>query len=704
MNQRVEGRAKVTGVARYPSDIPLERTAYAYLVTSAVARGRIVRIDLDAARSVPGVIEIFTHENLAGAYKSPPGPVGGANTTSLESAQIWHDGQIVAVVVAETYEAARDAAYRVRIEYEAETPSASFDSAGVTTEDASEADEDHEDERTGDPERALADAAVKVDTWYETPAQHHNAIELFTTTCEWNGGKLTVYEPSQFVHGLRARIARQLDLQLDDVRVISPLVGGAFGGKSAGTHRTALVALASKRLGRPVKLVATRDQGFTIATYRAETRHHLRIGASRDGKLQALVHEGWELTSRPSNYFNGGAEATSRVYACANVATKIRIVHADRNTPGFMRSPAEFPYVYALECAMDELAVALGIDPIELRRRNDTRVEPIGGLPYTSRSLMRCYEEAARSFGWERRDPRIGSMRDGEWLIGWGCATTLYPSNYGASSARVRLLPTGRVRVETAAHELGQGTSTALGLIVAERLGVDVANVDVILGDSDLPTAGLAAGSSHLSSVGPAVALACDRLAARVRRGEKMNGSLEEYAENFPSGVDRGAMKRLREGIPSIQGGNMDDRAQYAFGAELVEVRVHARTREIRVPRIVAAFGAGKIVSPVTAQGQFIGGLVWGIGSALLEKTEVEPRSARYINDNFADYLIATNADAQEIEAIVIPEEDAQVNALGAKGIGELANTGTAAAIANAVYHATGVRVRHLPIRIEDLL
>jgi xanthine dehydrogenase YagR molybdenum-binding subunit len=703
---RIEGAAKVTGAALYPSDFPFRNVAYAYLVTSALARGRIKAMHIEQAKRVEGVIEIFTHEKPPGKYKTPPGPLGGPQTTSLESPQVWHDGQIVALVVAESYEAAREAAYAVEVDYDAETPSATFGSAGTETKAACEVDEDHEDPKVGDPEGAFASAQVKIDARYETAPQHHNALELFTTTCAWSeDGKLTIYEASQFVHALRARVAHQLELPLENVRVVSPLVGGGFGGKSGATHRTALVALASRKLGRPVKLVATRDQGFTIATYRAETRHHVRLGASRDGKLQALVHEGWELTSRPSDYFNGGTDATARMYACPNVGTKVYIVHADRNTPGFMRSPAEFPYVFALECAMDELAVALDIDPIELRRRNDTQVEPIGGLPYTSRSLMRCFDAAAEAFGWKERDARVGSMQDGDWLIGWGCAATCYPANVGASSARVRFSSDGGVRIETAAHELGQGTMTALALVAAERLGVAPERVSVILGDTDLPPAGLSAGSSHLSSVAGAVALACDRIRERLARGERLDGALEEYAESFPEGVDSGAVKRLAQGIPSIVGGaGREDRVQFSFGAEFAEVRIHARTREIRVPRLIGAFAAGKILSPTTARGQFIGGLIWGLGSALHEQTEIDERFARYANDNLADYLVAVNADIGEVEAIAVPEEDSRVNALGVKGIGELANTGTAAAIANAIHHATGRRIRRLPIRIEDLL
>ena len=437
---RIDGRLKVTGAARYPSDEPAPDAAHAFLVTSAIARGRIAGFDFRAARNVPGLLDILTHANVGQEASTPPSPGGkGQTTTTLETDQIWHDGQIIAVV-ADTYEAAREAAHKVRVDYVEEIPAATFDSAGASIDPASAIDKQHKDPSVGDAETAFASAEVKVDARYETPTQHHNPMELFTTTCLWSGDRLIIHEPSQFVHAVRAGVAKQLGLKPEKVQVISRFVGGGFGSRGGLTPRTAWIAIAAKRLKRPVKLVATRDQGFTITTYRAETRHHVRLGASRDGKLQALGHEGWEVTSRPSTYNVSGTGTTSRLYACPNVWTRVNVVRADRNTPGFMRAPPETPYLFALESAIDELAVALNMDPIELRRINDTQTEPIKGLPYTSRGLMRCFDQGAAAFGWKERKSQTGAMRDGDWLIGWGCASATYHASIGAA-ARVSLTP-----------------------------------------------------------------------------------------------------------------------------------------------------------------------------------------------------------------------------------------------------------------------
>jgi xanthine dehydrogenase YagR molybdenum-binding subunit len=721
---RIDGRAKVTGAAPYASDFAVGRPAYAYFVTSSIARGRIVGFDMEAARQVPGLLDILTYETLQGAVKKPSFFAGGgyASTTirPLDGPEIVHDGQIVAIVLADSYEAAREAAYKVKVSYRTEPAAATFDSPGTTTEAAAEASKNHEDPAVGDIAAGLAAASAVVDEEYRTPTQHHNPIELFTTTCAWMGDRLTIYEPSQVVHGLKHGIAEQLGIPADHVRVVSPFVGGAFGSKASVTPRTALIAIAARRLGRPVKLVTTREQGFSIATYRAETRHHVRLGADAEGRFTALSHEGWEVTSRPDPYLVGGTDTTARLYACPNVFTKVHLVHADRNTPGFMRSPPEVPYLFALECAVDELALKLGMDPIELRRRNDTMTEPIKGLPYTSRSLMQCFDAAAESFGWSRRSPTPASMRAGDWLIGWGCASTCYPTILGPATARVTLWKDGRVKVETAAHDLGTGAYTALAQVAAERLGVPVDQVTMALGDSDLPPSPVAGGSVTTASVSTVIAKACDAIRARLgfnaaapidpaRRMasfERLGVSLvEEYAESVPHGVQPAGIDKLYAGQSTLKGGSLlEDRIQYAFGAEFVEVRIHTRTREIRVPRVHGAFAAGRIVNPKTAHSQLMGGLIWGVSSALHEATEMDLRAARYINDNFADYLVPVNADIEEASVILVPERDTQVNPLGIKGLGELGNVGTNAAVANAVYHATGRRVRELPIRPEKLL
>ncbi|MFL4986306.1 MAG: xanthine dehydrogenase family protein molybdopterin-binding subunit [Xanthobacteraceae bacterium] len=743
---RYEARLKVTGEARFGADFPLNNPAYAFLVTSAIAKGRIESIDLAAARAVPGVLEILTQDNTTELKPIKFSAGGGGASTSMQSLgpEIAHDGQIVAMVLADTYEAAREAAYKVRVRYAATMPSATFGSAGTTEEDATKVSERHKEvPQAGDAQAALASAAVTIDAEYGTPTQHHNPLELFTTTCVWSDGQLTIYEPSQFVYGLKNSVAQKLGIEPDRVRVISPYVGGAFGARGQMTPRTALVALAAKKLNRPVKLVPTRDQGFTIATYRAETRHHIRLGAGRDGKLVGYSHEGWEITSRPDPYVVAGVNESAHLYGFGAVKTHVNIVHADRNTPGFMRSPPVVPYIFALETAMDELAVKLGMDPVELRRVNDTMTDPIKGKPYSSRSLMPCYDAAAQAFGWSRRDAQVGAMRAGDWLVGWGCATAVYPTHIGTATARVRLLPSGEVRVQTAAHEIGNGVYTVLAQTAAERLGVPLSSVHVEVGDSTLPPAPVAGGSNTTASTCSAVLKACDAIRDKLLRAastandgplagrspaelrltdgravagdgseEKLGdilkrlgaGAIEEYAEFLPPGIKPEAIQSLYAGRGALTGGPSGDKLMYALGAEFVEVRIHERTREIRVPRMVGAFAAGRIMNPRTARSQYMGGMIWGVSSALHEATEIDETRARYVNDNFADYLVPVNADVDQLDIILIPEEDGDVNPAGVKGLGELANVGTAAGISNAVYHATGKRIRQLPIRLENLL
>ena len=745
---RIDARLKVTGAASYGADASVANPAHGWLVISAIGRGKITNIDETETRAVPGVLDVLTYRNVGDAVKTgkffADQGYMGSSITPLKSSEVWHDGQIVGIVLADSLEAAREGAHRLKIAYEERKPAATFDSPGAETVAAKDASKTHEDPAVGDAEAAFAAAAVKIDAEYETPTQHHNPIELFSTVCAWADGELTIWESSQNVHGFKNGIAEQLGIDAEKVRVLSPFVGGAFGSRGSLTQRTALVAFAAKRLGRPVKLVVTRDQGFTTATYRAETRHHIRLGAEANGKLVALSHEGWEVTSRPDPYMVAGTETSTRLYACPNVSSKVSIVHADRNTPGFMRSPPEVPYLFALESAMDELAVALNMDPIELRRVNDTMREPIKDLPYTSRSLMDCFDAAANAFGWSKRDPKPGAMRDGDWLIGWGCATTMYPTNMGPAAARVTLSPDGFARVQTAAHDIGTGAYTVIALAVADRLGVPLEKIDVQLGDSNLPPSPVAGGSNTTASVCNVVVKACDDIRSRIagaasaakdgklagRQPDQLifasetlrddsgaeepletairrvsNGAIEAYAENIPHGIKPDAMAKLYRGQQSLAGGaELEDRVQFTFGAEFVELRIHARTREIRCPRMVGAFAAGKIVSPRTAESQLSGGMIWGLSSALHEATEIDLREARYVNADLAEYLIPVNADIGEVKVILLSEEDREVNPLGIKGLGELGNVGTNAAVANAVFHATGRRIRTLPIRLEKLL
>ncbi|WP_292125591.1 xanthine dehydrogenase family protein molybdopterin-binding subunit, partial [Mesorhizobium sp.] len=486
-----------------------------------------------------------------------------------------------------------------------------------------------------------------------------------------------------------------------------------------------------------------RMQAFGTQTYRAETRHRIRIGAGEDGRITAFAHEGWEVTSRPDPYVVGGTSATGRMYDYGSVLTHVSLVQADRNTPGYMRSPPETPYVYALENAMDEMAVALGMDPVEFRRINEPKAEPIGKKPFSSRSLIQCYEQAANAFGWAKRDPKVGAMRDGDWLIGMGCATAIYPTAVAPCAARVRLTSDGDVRVQCGSHEIGTGVRTVAAQMASERLGVSIDKVTVEMGDSSLPPAPVSGGSISTASVCSAVLKACDAIRAKLSAGataeggplagshnEELDldggklaarggasakiedvfkamqiGAIEEYAEFAPKGATPEAVKKLYAGQSEFHGGDQDeDSVKYAFGAEFVEVRINSCTREIRVPRIVGAFAAGRIMNTRTARSQLMGGMIWGIGQALHEATEVDRRYARYVNRDLQDYLVPVNADIRDLQVILVPEVDHAVNPAGVKGLGELGNVGTAAAVASAVYHATGKRIRDLPIRIDQLI
>jgi xanthine dehydrogenase YagR molybdenum-binding subunit len=743
---RYDAIAKVTGKATYAADVVLVNPAYAYLVTSSIAKGRIDSFDLTAAKRVRGVIDIVTHENAEKLQEAKLFSNGGYAATTiqpLKSAEIAQGGQIVAVVLAETFEAARQAAHAVKVDYTAAAPTATFDSPGTTSAPAKgQLAQFKEDPKVGDFVKAFDEAEVKLRAAYETPPQHHNPMELFATSCVWNGDSLTVYEPSQYVHGLKNAVAQQLDIDADKVRVINSYVGGAFGSKGSLTPRTAIIASIARWLGRPVKLVASRSQGFTIATYRAETRHDIQLGASRDGKLTALRHEGWEISSRPDPYAVGGTKTTTRMYACPNIESRVSIVRADRNTPGFMRAPPEVPYMFALESAMDELAVTLNMDPIELRRVNDTMKEPIGGNPYTSRSLMECYDEGAKAFGWDKRRPQPKSMAEGDWLIGYGCATACYPTQMGPAAARVRLQRDGRVRVEIAGHEIGNGAYTVIGQAAAEKLGVSVEKVSVFIGDSDLPPAPVAGGSNSTASTCSTVITVCEQVRQKLFKALMPNETLvdraketvgigqtpstraaggnqpldlerafdalgvsviEEYGEWKPDGAPMDSFRAMYKGQMRMVGGPMKDKIAYAFGAEFVEVRVNKWTHEIRVPRLLGAFAAGHIMNPRTARSQLMGGLIWGMSSALHEATEIDERYARYINDNLADYLVPVNADVPSVEVLMLAEQDDHINPAGVKGIGELGNVGTNAAVCNAIFHATGQRLRKLPVRLEQL-
>jgi len=721
--RRLDGVAKVTGKPIYAADAVRIAPLQAYFLTSGIARGQLLSIDTAAAEALSGVVKVYTHHNAPARIATPYTQKGGyASDTNmpLTGPEIRHDGQIIAMVIAESYEVARDASHRIAVRYTPETPASTLDSPGVTLTHPEALAE--KEKKVGDFAAAFAAAPVKVEGEYRTPAQHQNAIELYSTTASWAGGELTIDEPTQPVIELANGTATMMGVEPSAVHVTNPYIGGAFGGKGFMTQRTALIAGTARELSRPVRNIVTRDQGFTLASYRAETKHHVRLAAERNGRLLAYGHESWEMQSRQDDYPLAGFGVTTAMYGKPAVLTRVNMVKADRQTSGFMRAPVEMPYMYALESAMDELAVALDMDPVELRRVNDIRESPIDGARFTSRSLMQCYDAAAASFGWSQRDPKPGSMRDGDWLIGYGCATASYPTHLGPATARITLHADGHAVVELAGQDSGQGTYTALAQIAAHELGLDPRQITVVLGDSRLPAAPASNNSMGMASLGSAVKLAAAQVNAHFDNATLSDeerpaafrrlGASEicETAEFVPPGKKPEVLDMLRKGqVPFKNQARGDESAggkplMFAFGAEFVEVRVHRLTREIRVPRMTGAFAAGRIVNQRMARSQYMGGMIWGMASALLEATDVDEKRGCYVNDNLAEYLIAVNANVPTVDVIMVPEEDDEVNPLGVKGIGELGIVGTAAAIANAVHHATGKRVRDLPIVMDKLL
>ena len=702
---RVEGVSKVIGHARYETDTYLPGMAHAALVRAPTC-GHLAGLDLDTARAVPGVIEILTHDVLADAVRPVKHAMAGgyANSTwrPLASSEIAYPGQIVALVVADTREAASEAAGRVGVRLVPEPATYRLEDAADTRLEA--AKPGHKDGSVGDIAAGQAKAAARISATYATPVQHHNPMELFATTCAWESGYLTVHEPSRFVCGLQHGLAEQLGISAERVRVISRLVGGHFGSRLDLSQHTALVALAAWRQGRPVQLVPTRSDGFTIATHRPESRHDIELAADVDGRLTALSHRAVVATSRFDTFAMQGTDVTGGLYACPNVVTEERIGRVDRNTPGPMRAPPEVPYLFALESAMDELAVALRIDPVELRRRNDTSVDPVADKRYTSRPLMRCFDEAARRFGWDdtaRAAP--ATRRVGDWLVGAGCSASVRPVKIAPAAVRVSLTADGGALVETAHHEIGTGITTLLAARAGEQLALPMERVLVRLGDTILPPAGISGGSSTTTSLINALDDACGKLRAQMADRSRNDPTPPSVTvEHLPKGFGPEAIGKLQTGHTQLSQGG--DTLSCAFGAQFAEVRVHSRTREIRVSRLVGAFAGGRILNPLTAHSQLIGGMIWGIGSALLEDTEIDPATGGYVNNNLADYLVATAADVPSVDAIFVEDEDREVNAAGVKGIGEIAIIGVNAAIANAVYAATGRRVRRLPIRIDDLI
>jgi xanthine dehydrogenase YagR molybdenum-binding subunit len=681
---RVEGFEKVTGAARYAVEHDVEGVVHAAVVQSTVAKGAVRAVDAGAALALDGVLAVLWHENAPRVADDDD-----LELAVLQRPDVAYRGQIVAVAVAESLEVAREAAALVRVDYEAAPHDVELtaDHPKLYKPDKVNPAFDTDTER-GDVEAGLAAAATTIDATYSTPAQHNNPMEPHATLALWRDGDLTLYESTQGAPMARNAIAKVLGLDPERVRVIAPHVGGGFGAKGTPKPNAIVAALAARHVQRPVKLAVTRQQMFAITGYRTPTIQRLRLGADTEGRLTAIWHEVFEQSSTLREFAEQTAVPTRTMYATPNCRTSHRLARLDVPTPTWMRAPGETPGMYALECAMDELASAAAVDPVELRIRNEPEVEPESGVPFSSRHLVACLREGAERFGWTGRDPTPGARREGRWLIGTGVASSTYPARRRPSQAVARAEPDGSFVVRIGAADIGTGARTVLTQIAADALAVDPALVTLELGDSALPFAMLAGGSMGTASWGSAVVKACALLSERLGElsGEVPAAGFEVSAD---TAEDVAADERLE---------------RHAFGAQFAEVRVDADTGEVRVPRLLGVFAAGHILNPLTARSQLIGGMTMGLSMALHEESILDREFGDYLNHDFAQYHVAACADVGQLEATWLDEDDAHLNPMGAKGIGEIGIVGTAAAIANAVHHATALRVRDLPLRLDRLL
>ena len=727
---RIDGRLKVTGSARYTADILLEAVVHAAIVYSTIANGRIVSIDTAAAENARGVLAVLTHKNMprmnqqSWSHLRPQ----GQTYLPLQDDRIHYAGQPVALVVAATLDQATSAGTLIEVTYETHPP-AVFD-LRTAMEDAVEPPQRMWplSSSVGDADKAIAGAAVKIEQTYTMSDRHHNPMEPHATLAVWDGdGSLTLYDTTQMVVGTRKLVSLVLGIREEKINVACEFLGGGFGGKSWSWPHTLLAALAAKVVNRPVLLQLSRAQMYSMVGHQAGTVQRIALGANSDGNLSGIRHDSVNPTSVFDDYVEYAAMASRHLWrASGGIATSHRVVHVNRNSPVVLRAPMEAQGHFALECAMDELAYATGVDPVELRLRNDTDTDPYSGRPFSTRALRECLTKGAARFGWDRRTPEPRSMRDGRYLIGQGVAAAIYTHWRWPGKARVTINSGGSALVEAAAHDIGTGTYTVMAQVAADVLGLAPDKVMVRLGDTRLPESHPAIGSATVSNATAAV-----MLAAQDAREKAIALTLTErdapFASATPDDVivadDRLALAKTnlnvtyaellaRNGLSSLVGEGdyapveeaNGPRAIFSFSAVFAEVRVDADLGLVRLNRFVGAYDAGRIINPKTARSQAIGGIIWGVGQALLEQSEIDPASGHFINRNFSGYLVPTNADIPELDILFVGGFDEEASPLGTKGLGELTAVSVAPAIANAVYHASGKRIRDLPVTVEKLL
>jgi xanthine dehydrogenase YagR molybdenum-binding subunit len=728
---RVDGVAKVTGKAKYAAEFQVPNVAYGFIVLGTVAKGTIRAIDTKDAEAAAGVVRVFTHLNTprlgpkASGEAAPPRGSDQPDTSfrALQSDRIFFNAQPIALVVAETYEQARHAARLVKVSYHAD---AHVTDTEVVRGRARVPARGPAPKPRGNPDEAMRQAPVKVEGEYRIAIEHHNPMEPHGAIAFWQGGALTIFDKSQEVYNVRTHLASSFGVPEDNVTVISPFVGGAFGSSLRPNYYPALTAMAARELKRPVKVVYTRTQMFTGHGYRPYTVQRVALGADRSGKLSAMIHDVVHNTSSFEEFSDDTTGFTRQVYACPNYHSPLKLAAVDLHTPTWMRAPGAVSGMFALECAMDELAYALKIDPLELRLINYAEVDPVSGRPFSSKALRECYRLGAEKFGWKSRTFEARSMRDGRLLVGWGMATGVWGAFQRPASARITLKSDGTAHVASATSDIGPGTYTVMTMIAAEYLGLKPEQVSFELGDTKFPRAPAQGGSWTTASVGSAVhgaALAIGaRLLSLANRDasspltaaaavdvEMLDGRLQLRTDPSRGVSISEVMKRndLTEIVETVTSEPSKEREKYAslaHGAQFVEVKIDPDLGTIRVTRAIEVTACGKIINPKASHSQEIGGVVWGIGMALQEATEIDHRYGRIMNPNLQHYHVPVNADVHEIETMFVEEDDTVVNPLGVKGMGELGMVGIPAAIANAVFHATGRRIRELPITPDKLL
>jgi len=703
---RVDGRLKVTGGARYAYEMQQENVLYGFVVEASIAKGTIRSIDARAAEQAPGVMLVLTHRN------APPQGNGNHRQAHpvLTGPQVTHYGQPVAFVVAESFEQARAAAYLVDVKYDRSSGKYALRANLNEARIPKPSDAPAADNAVGDFAGAFAGAPVQLDVTYTTPLQSHAMMEPHATIAAWDGDKLILHTANQMLNQGQQVIATTLKMPVENVRLISPFIGGGFGGKLWVNADAILAAIASRQLKRAVKIALTRQQIFHVTTHRSNTIQRLRLATDREGRILAIGHDVFSGNLPSEQTYEGAALQTRTLYAGPNRLTRHRLAPLDIPIASSMRAPGESVGLMALECAMDELAEKLDLDPVELRVRNEPSEDPEKHIPYSSRHLIACMQEGARRFEWDKRNPKPGQIRDGRWLVGMGMAAATRGNPLLRSSANVRLHPDGTATVRMAMTDIGTGTYTILSQIAAEMLGLPIEHVRVELGDTDFPQAAGSGGSWGAGSSGSALFEACSALREKLAQAAGMDPATARFADgSIASGEQsRKLMDLIGAGMEADgeirPGRNNTDFSQQSYGAHFAEVGVDADTGEVRVRRMLGVFTAGRVLNAKTARSQAIGGMVFGVGAALHEELTLDPRFGHFVNHDLAEYHVPVHADIPAIDAIFLAELDDKSNPLKSKGVGELGICGAGASIANAVYNACGARIRDYPITLDKLL